>query len=210
MPKTVTPMMISFLKSRTTFDTASKSGSSKSSIYSLLAANAKPLESAKLSSRFWMRPEGNGESDTWIGRAMTWFAPLPTTWNSEKGKSGRKIDRRRREFLAHDVAQLAGDPRHFGAREARARGGDELNLAVLRRGAHGQFPAGCAREYRKFERGAHLAMQRMVCGGNFPGSGIRIVMGSHIRQQRRFGGGAVGQDDGGRGKLQLHAAARFL
>ena len=88
MPKTVTPMMISFLKSRTTFDTASKSGSSKSSIYSLLAANAKPLESAKFSSRFWMRPEGNGESDTWIGRAMTWFAPLPTTLNSEKGKSG--------------------------------------------------------------------------------------------------------------------------
>src|SRR5438874_13343762 len=61
MPKTVTPMMISFLKSRTTFDTASKSGSSKSSIYSLLAANAKPLESAKFSSRFWMRPEGNEE-----------------------------------------------------------------------------------------------------------------------------------------------------
>src|SRR5262249_44827222 len=73
------------------------------------------------------------------------------------------------------------------AREARARGGDELNLAVLRRGAHGQFPAGCARENRKFERGAHLAMQGMVCGGNFPGSGIGIVMGSDIRQQRRFG-----------------------
>ena len=53
-------------------------------------------------------------------------------------------------------------------------------------------------------------MQRMVCGGNFPGSGIRIVMGSDIRQQRRFGGGAVGQDDGGRGKLQLHAATRVL
>ena len=127
-----------------------------------------------------------------------------------EGEFRRKIDRLRREFLAHDVPHLAGDPRHFGVREARARGGDELNLAVLRRGAHGQFPAGCARENRKFERGAHLAMQRMVCGGNFPGSGIRIVMGSDIRQQRRFGGGAVGQDDGGRGKLQLHAAARFL
>src|SRR5262245_39817401 len=88
MPKTVTPMVISLLKSRTALDTASKSGSSRPSTYSLLAANAKPLESAKFSSRFWMRPVGNGESDTWIGRAMTWFAPLPMALNSEKGKSG--------------------------------------------------------------------------------------------------------------------------
>ena len=81
-------MVISFLKSRTALDTASKSGSSRSSTYSLLTANAKPLESAKFSSRFWMRPAGNGASDTWIGKATTWFAPLPMTLNSEKGKSG--------------------------------------------------------------------------------------------------------------------------
>ncbi len=35
-----------------------------------------------------MRPAGNGTSDIWIGKAMTWFAPLPMTLNSEKGKSG--------------------------------------------------------------------------------------------------------------------------
>ena len=35
-----------------------------------------------------MRPAGNGASDTWIGKATTWLAPLPMTLNSEKGNSG--------------------------------------------------------------------------------------------------------------------------
>ena len=203
-------MVISFLKSRTALDTASKSGSSRSSTYSLLAANAKPLEIGEVFVEIldaacgqWRVRHLDRQGDDLVRAAAD-------DLEFGEGEIRRKIDRLRREFLAHDVPHLAGDPRHFGAREARARGGDELNLAVLRRGAHGQFPAGCARENRKFERGAHLAMQRMVCGGNFPGSGIRIVMGSDIRQQRRFGGGAVGQDDGGRGQLQLHAATRFL